>query len=83
VHDLAGLRVETAAGMVVGTVDHVQFAAGVPLLIVAGTHGEVLVPFVERICQRVDVANGVIVIDPPEGLLEANDRQSGPGDAPK
>jgi 16S rRNA processing protein RimM len=75
VHDLAGLRVETTTGVVVGRVDHVQFAAGTPLLVVEGAHGEVLVPFVDRICQRVDLAGGLIVIDPPEGLVEANERQ--------
>jgi 16S rRNA processing protein RimM len=74
-HDLAGLRVETTAGALVGTVDHVQFAAGVALLVVAGDHGEVLVPLVDPICQRVDIAAGVIVIDPPSGLVEANERQ--------
>jgi len=74
VHDLAGLRVETIAGTVVGRVDHVQFAAGTPLLVVAGARGEVLVPFVDRICRKVDVEGGVIVIDPPAGLVEANER---------
>src|SRR5436309_758939 len=36
VHDLAGLRVETTSGVSVGRVDHVQFAAGTPLLVVEG-----------------------------------------------
>ena len=75
VHDLAGLRVETTAGAVVGNVDHVQFAAGTPLLVISGERGEVLVPLVEPICQRVDLEGGVIVIDPPVGLVEANERQ--------
>jgi 16S rRNA processing protein RimM len=73
VHDLAGLRVETTTGAVVGRVDHVLFA-GTPLLVVEGARGEVLVPFVAAICRSVDLAAGLIVIDAPSGLLEANAR---------
>jgi ribosomal 30S subunit maturation factor RimM len=32
----------------------------------------VLIPFTDAICQRVDVAAKLIVIAPPEGLLELN-----------
>jgi 16S rRNA processing protein RimM len=80
VHDLAGLRVETTAGAVVGRVDHVLFA-GTPLLVIEAEHGEVLVPFVDHICRRVDVEAGLIVIDPPEGLVEANTPRKAAGDS--
>ena len=43
-------------------------------LVVDGPRGEVLIPLVDHICVRVDPAARVIVIDPPEGLLEANER---------
>ena len=79
VHDLVGLRVETTAGAIVGRVDHVLFAAATPLLVIEGPRGEVLVPFVDRICQRVDLAAGLIVIDPPTGLVEANETGRGTG----
>ncbi|WP_300610789.1 ribosome maturation factor RimM [Trebonia sp.] len=36
---------------------------------VGGTPGEILVPFVKAIVTEVDVVAGVVVIDPPPGLL--------------
>ena len=34
---------------------------------------QILVPFVKAIVPEVDVAGGVLVIDPPEGLLNLQD----------
>jgi ribosomal 30S subunit maturation factor RimM len=42
-------------------------------LVVEGPHGEVLIPLVAGICERVNPAAGSIVVNPPEGLLELND----------
>ena len=50
----------------------VQLGSGPPLLVVAAPRGEVLIPLAEAICRRIDVAAKVIVIDPPEGLVELN-----------
>ena len=72
VHELAGCRVETTEGRLVGQVDRVDLATGTPILVVAGATGEVLVPLAEAICRRVDVPARLIVIDPPPGLLELN-----------
>jgi 16S rRNA processing protein RimM len=72
VHDLLGCRVETIGGEQVGEVRRVDLGSGSPLLAVESERGEVLVPLVEGICQRVDVAAKVIAIDPPQGLLELN-----------
>jgi 16S rRNA processing protein RimM len=74
VHELAGCRVETADGRKVGTVGRVDFGSGTPILVVLGAGREVLVPMAEDICRRIDVSAKVIVIDPPEGLIELNDR---------
>lgn len=74
VHQLAGCRVETADGRNVGTVGRVDFGSGTPLLVVVNAGREVLVPMAEEICRRIDVSAKVIVIDPPEGLIELNDR---------
>jgi ribosomal 30S subunit maturation factor RimM len=38
---------------------------------------DVLIPFTEAICRRIDPAGRVIEIDPPEGLIELN-RPAGP-----
>ena len=74
VHDLAGCDVVTVAGQAVGRVDRVELGTGTPVLVVEGPRGEVLVPLAETICTRVDVAAKVIEIDPPDGLIELNDR---------
>jgi ribosomal 30S subunit maturation factor RimM len=59
----------------VGTVTAVHLGAGPPLLSVAARDGEVLVPLAEEICRDIDVRRQVIVITPPEGLIEANARR--------
>ena len=71
-HDLAGCAVQTMDGTQVGAVTAVQFGSGTPLLVVATLKGDVLIPLAEAICQRIDVKEKVIVIDPPEGLVELN-----------
>ena len=71
VHHLIGCDVRTIAGERVGVVEKVDLATGVPLLVVKG-RGEVLVPFVDAICRRVDPEAKVIEIDPPEGLIALN-----------
>jgi 16S rRNA processing protein RimM len=35
--------------------------------------GQILVPFVKAIVPEVDIPGGVVVIDPPEGLLNLED----------
>jgi ribosomal 30S subunit maturation factor RimM len=52
-------------------VDRVDLATDVPVLVVSG-RGEVLVPFVDAICRRVDPEARVIEIDPPDGLIALN-----------
>jgi 16S rRNA processing protein RimM len=53
----------------------VDGGAGGSLLAVKGEAGEVLVPLARHICVEIDVASRQIVVDPPEGLLELNERQ--------
>lgn len=80
-HQLIGCTVRTADGAPVGTVTAVQGAAGAHRLLVgpagaaAGADAEVEVPLVESICVRVDPDHGLIVVDPPDGLLELNRRR--------
>lgn len=71
VHDLVGCRVVTRDGGEVGAVAAVEGEAGTTRLVVRGGNGDVLIPLVQEYC-TVDVAARVIVIAPPEGLLEAN-----------
>ena len=71
-HDLIGCRVETLAGDLVGTVEHVEGTLSGSRLVVAATRGEVLIPLVAEICTTIDLVARRIVIDPPEGLLDLN-----------
>ena len=74
-HDLTGCRVETRSGEVVGQVDHVEGVAETSRLVIATDEGEVLVPLAAEICVRIDIGQKVIVIEPPEGLLDLNRRR--------
>jgi 16S rRNA processing protein RimM len=72
-HDLVGCEVRDVAGTVVGRVVSVDGTLERSHLVVQGARGEVLIPLVQAICVRIDPAAGAIVVDPPEGLLEANE----------
>jgi 16S rRNA processing protein RimM len=69
-HQLEGLRVRTVSGADVGTVAEVLHTAAGELLAVRTDEREVLVPFVSAIVTSVSLADAVVEIDPPEGLLE-------------
>lgn len=70
-HQLEGLVVRTADGHQVGTVAEVlHTAAGELISVRTDADDEILVPFVSAIVTSVSLADGVIEIDPPEGLLD-------------
>jgi 16S rRNA processing protein RimM len=72
-HQLEGLRVRTTAGLDVGTVAEVLHTAAGEILAVRPTEGdgpEILVPFVGAIVTTVSLEDGVVEIDPPDGLLD-------------
>ncbi len=76
-HELIGLSVRTPDGQPVGVVTDVLHH-GQDLLVVrrAGAQeDECLVPFVKAIVPTVDLAAGVLVIDPPTGLLDPTQAQ--------
>jgi 16S rRNA processing protein RimM len=66
---LEGCDVRTVDGIEIGTVREIMRTGATEILVVDGDK-EYLIPFAESICTEVDVENKVIVIDPPEGLLE-------------
>lgn len=68
--ELEDCRVETVEGELIGTVKEVMRTGGTEILVVAGAAKEYLIPFAEKICPEVDIANKLIKIDAPEGLLE-------------
>jgi len=67
---LAGLRVQTASGSLVGTVDRVMTTGGGnEVLVVIGPRGEVLVPLVDEFIKEVRLKEGLIIIEEASGLL--------------
>lgn len=74
-HDLVGCEVRDGTGAVIGEVTAVEGTLERSRLVVAGNRGEVLVPLVASICTAIDPAARVIVIDPPEGLIDLNARR--------
>ena len=68
--ELAGCKVETINGEVIGEVRELMRTGGTELLVVAGETKEYLIPFANAICVEVDIENKLIRVDPPEGLLE-------------
>jgi 16S rRNA processing protein RimM len=71
-HQLEGLRVRTVAGEDIGAVAEVVHTAAGELLAVRSDDRtrEVLVPFVSAIVTSISLADKLIEVDPPEGLLE-------------
>jgi 16S rRNA processing protein RimM len=71
-HDLIGLQMRDREGVLVGDVVDVLHLPGSPVLVVraADDGREALVPFVTAIVPTVDLARGLVVVDPPVGLLD-------------
>jgi 16S rRNA processing protein RimM len=70
-HQLVGLTAVLGSGEKLGTVGEVVHGAGPDLLVVKRPDGsELLVPFVRAIVPAVDLPNGRLTVDPPEGLLD-------------
>ena len=68
---LVGLRAVTVAGDDIGPVREVLHLPAQDVLVVAdGAGGQALIPFVSEIVPEVDLAAGVVRVDPPPGLLD-------------
>jgi 16S rRNA processing protein RimM len=76
IDDLIGCALVDVAGaepVVVGTIEDVDTTAGpVPLLVVEGARGEVLVPYAKSYLRRLDVEGKRVEMALPEGLVELN-----------
>ena len=69
--ELAGCRVETIDGKLIGLVREVMRTGGVEILVVTNEAGrEFLIPMAQEICVEINVEQKVVRVDPPEGLLE-------------
>jgi 16S rRNA processing protein RimM len=71
--DVSGSAVAGTEPVSVGRIENVDRSSGpVPLLIVRGVKGEVLVPFAKNYLRKLDVASGRVEMALPEGLLDLN-----------
>jgi 16S rRNA processing protein RimM len=75
--DLVGLNVEDTEGKDLGTVCAVEnFGAGDVLEVVGVVNGGLMVPFTKETVPKVDIQNGIIVIDPPDGIFDPPDEDA-------
>jgi 16S rRNA processing protein RimM len=68
-HQLVGLRAVTSGGEDLGTVGEVLATGGNAVLVVSGSRGEVLLPFIDDVVRSVDVAAGSITVELLDGLI--------------
>jgi 16S rRNA processing protein RimM len=66
-HDLIGCEVRDTHDAVIGRVTAVEGTLDRSYLVV---DGDVMIPLVEGICDRVDLAARQVVVNPPEGLID-------------
>jgi 16S rRNA processing protein RimM len=72
-YELVGNLVVTAGGDAIGVVGAVLRTGPQDLLVIeGGSRGEIFVPIVPSIVKEVDLEGGRVIIDPPDGLLDAN-----------
>lgn len=69
-HDLIGLRVHTDDGADLGTLVEILETGGSDIYVVKSGIREYLIPAVEDIVTAIDLAAGVMTVNPPEGLLD-------------
>ena len=65
-----GARVGAVTGLVTGEVQDL-------LQVTLDSGSEALVPFVEEIVPEVDLDAGIVILDPPPGLLTLNEQEPG------
>ncbi len=78
--DLIGLAVEAADGLLLGTVVTLHnFGAGDLLEIArANTGATVLLPFTKAVVPVIDLERGRLVVNPPDGALDAAAAETSP-----
>ncbi len=71
-HEIEGLSVVSAGGEELGILSDVLATGAHDVYVVKGDGGEILVPAVEQMVKKIDLEKGVMVVDLPPGLVEAN-----------
>lgn len=71
VHEIIGMSVMTVNGVHVGSITDVQAFPAQDIWIIRTGKADVMIPAVKEIVKKVDVEKRIIVIDPPEGMIES------------
>lgn len=73
-HQIEGFAVITKSGEQIGFVHDVMPVMDNDLLVVRATEGrEFFIPLTQTICLEIDLDKRIIIIDPPEGLLDLDE----------
>ncbi len=67
------MKVICKSGEEVGVIKDIVETGGTDVIIAEKEKREVLIPLTKTVCRTIDVEEGVITIDPPEGLLDLNE----------
>jgi 16S rRNA processing protein RimM len=67
---LIGLEVETVDGKKVGCLRSILETGGSDVYVVQKGDKEFLIPAIEEVIREVSLDRGIMVIDPPEGLID-------------
>ena len=69
-HQLEGLAVRSVDGTELGVVDQMVHGPAQDLFVIRRPDGgELLLPFIAEFVPEIDLEDGVVLVDPPEGLL--------------
>jgi len=73
---LIGLEVWTTRGELLGNITEILTTESNDSYVVRGAKGEILIPAIEDVVKSIDLDKGCMVIEPIEGLLSLNQKNS-------
>ncbi|HID98596.1 MAG TPA: 16S rRNA processing protein RimM [Thermodesulfobacteriaceae bacterium] len=71
-HQLEGIEVADSDGNILGTLLNIIEAGYHDVYVVKGDPGEILIPATKKMVKKIDVDRGLMIVDLPPGLIEAN-----------
>jgi len=73
---LIGLEVYTTQGELLGNITEILTAESNDIYVVSGDRGDILIPAIEDVVKSIDLNKERVTIEPIEGLLSLNQRNS-------
>jgi 16S rRNA processing protein RimM len=70
IFELIGMEVRTQDGQLIGLIEDVQDFPANDIYVVKSGGREVLIPVIADVVKSIDVTQGIVTIDPIEGLLD-------------